>query len=528
MTASPWVRQLNAIPGPGPLIVTFVTTSFLTLFDNWHAHLRALGRTRILAVAMDATAVDALAARGVAVLRHGFDGSLGDFWARRLPVFAALAEGGIDFIHSDLDAVWLRDPIPMCWEQQTGDLVFSQGTFHPEAAFQHQGFVLCCGWFAVRAGPATAGFFHAVAARAARERDDQTAINLILLEAGTIWDTGAQEGYRQDYAGRGFTAFPQPLRGSCSPLGLEIVLLPHLWIPRLAMRTAETLVAHPVSPRPPADKPPVLAALGAWRDHPAPQRLIFTYHKSGTSLFDHVMRRLGEQLGLSVVVQYGRVAHIDPDADIVLLPHSLIGALPVRRFRAIRMLRDPRDLWVSGYLYHRRTDEGWCINTNFDLTAPITYPRVDFACQHKPELWKRAYLLGLGGRSYQQNLLDRDRESGLAFELAGYTANTMEALRTWTWACPEILDVRLEALTGAYDATMAAIFRHLELPAALLPLTVAEDVNRMDDAALAARPQIHAREISRFRAFLTPAQIAAFEALHGDVIDRLGYPRATG
>lgn len=265
--------------------------------------------------------------------------------------------------------------------------------------------------------------------------------------------------------------------------------------------------------------------------HGEVQRLVFTYHKSGTSLFHHVMNKLGAAFGLRVVTQYGLIRLIDPTADIVLIAHSLIEALPGRPFRAIRLVRDPRDIWVSGYLYHRNTNEGWCTNTNFDATPPITYPRVDFSFQYRSEVWKRDYLAGLDGKSYQQNLLERDRAAGLAFELARYTAQTLEAMRAWHWSSPAILDVKLEAIAADYDGVMRTILRHLGFAEAGLETAVAiaatEDVRRMDDAAIAARPQIQSRSLSKWRSLLSSDQVAAFEHRYGDLIVALGYDRAT-
>jgi hypothetical protein len=258
-----------------------------------------------------------------------------------------------------------------------------------------------------------------------------------------------------------------------------------------------------------------------------PQRLVFSYHKTGTSLFLAVMNKVAERLGLRVVTQYGLVTQIDPDADIVLLAHSLIEALPTRPFRAIRVVRDPRDIWVSGYLYHRRTGEGWCVNTDFDPTPPIDYPRVDFSFQHQPEAWKRAYLAGLNGKSYQQNLLDRDQADGLAFELAGYTGCTLEAMRGWRWPPLAVPDIKLETIMSGYDAAMQGIFRHLGFaPAeveAAVEMAASEDMGRMGDDGIAARPQIHSRSVSKWRDVLSAVQVAEFEASYSDVITRLGY-----
>ena len=114
----------------------------------------------------------------------------------------------------------------------------------------------------------------------------------------------------------------------------------------------------------------------------ASQLIVFSYHKSGTSLLLHVMTKVSERLGLTLVNHFGLVDRLDLEPDIVLLPHSLLphsslGGLFDRPYRAIRMIRDPRDIWVSGYLYHRHCAEEWCVNTDMDLTPPIQWPRVD-------------------------------------------------------------------------------------------------------------------------------------------------------
>src|ERR1700690_1334345 len=95
----------------------------------------------------------------------------------------------------------------------------------------------------------------------------------------------------------------------------------------------------------------------------SPQLICFSYHKSGTSLLLHVMTKVGASLGLSVVNHYGMVERLDPEPDIVLLPHSLLRCRLDRPYRPITLIRDPRDIWVSGYLYHLHCDEGWCRNT---------------------------------------------------------------------------------------------------------------------------------------------------------------------
>jgi hypothetical protein len=66
----------------------------------------------------------------------------------------------IHLINSDLGAVWLADPRPECFADTALDVVFSQGMYEP--AYVAWGFVLCCGFFALRANTASARFFATV------------------------------------------------------------------------------------------------------------------------------------------------------------------------------------------------------------------------------------------------------------------------------------------------------------------------------------------------------------------------------
>ena len=172
-------------------------------------------------------------------------------------------------------------------------------------------------------------------------------------------------------------------------------------------------------------------------DSGSPQLICFSYHKSGTSLFLHVMTKVCQRLGLTLGNYYGLVERLDQEPDVVLLPHSMLRDPLDRPYRAIRLIRDPRDIWVSGYLYHLRCDEGWCRNTVMDPAPPIQWPRVDYSVAHWPESWKRrkardifAYLVTSRGRS-----VPRSRLADLYWpELDADAAN--DNLRvTISWCC---------------------------------------------------------------------------------------------
>ena len=316
------VRRFSGTPFP----LVIASGTFLPLLENWLVHAVAAGVELSLVIALDDEA-GRFRHTGCVVVQSGVGGAFADLCIHRLRICAYLAELGADFISSDVDAVWLSDPRPLCFGAPRRDVLFSQGTYHPKPAYNAWGFVLCAGFFAVRGGPASAHFLNTVLDRAWPGSDDQEPINLALLESGVRWDSGADKGYQLGFAGRQMRCFRSVLEGSNERLGMRIGLIPHHFVQRAPAEETAAIIKHLGSPRDPSAKVSVLRAAGCWRmPKPArPQMLIFTTHKSGTSLFHHVMHKLAERLSLRVATLYGVVNEIDPQLDMALLAHSLLG-----------------------------------------------------------------------------------------------------------------------------------------------------------------------------------------------------------
>ena len=109
-------------------------------------------------------------------------------WAARTRLFLHLAEAGRDFIHSDADAFWYRDPRPWLAAHPAFDLVFSQGAAFPRRHHDRHLFVVCAGFFLCRANARSAAYFRRVEALAAADPDDQSRMNRVLLhDRGGRW-----------------------------------------------------------------------------------------------------------------------------------------------------------------------------------------------------------------------------------------------------------------------------------------------------------------------------------------------------
>lgn len=272
--------------------------------------------------------------------------------------------------------------------------------------------------------------------------------------------------------------------------------------------------------------------LGLPRRPPKPLRpiVLFSYHKAGTVLLHKVFTDLCTLFGWRFAVRYGRQDVLPAGADVILFAHSLIDptAPDLPPFSGIRFMRDPRDVIVSGYLYHRRCREAWCINENLDPAPPIRYPQVPHVVTHYAETWKQAYLAGLGGRSYQANLLALSQKDGLLFEMARYAGWTIEAMAAWPADVPHVRDVRFEAVMANYSASWADIFTYLGLDGAAhraaLRVAAYHDLGRKGKRQLTRLDHVTSRTTTRWPAYFEPVHLEAFRARFGDALARLGYP----
>lgn len=87
---------------------------------------------------------------------------------------------------------------------------------------------------------------------------------------------------------------------------------------------------------------------------PAPIGL-FCYHKGGTVLLRKVFVSLCKEFGWSFDALRGFQSNFPDELDIALFGHSLIYPERISRvFRGLHLVRDPRDIIVSGYLYHSK------------------------------------------------------------------------------------------------------------------------------------------------------------------------------
>jgi hypothetical protein len=256
----------------GDIVIAFANTHYVDVLMNWLVALAANGIDNYLVIALDEALYRFLDERGVPVALSTLGGELRELWVRRIQVFAALCIAGIDFVHSDVDAVWMRDPRTAHLSDLHAELTISQGTIWPPEVHQRFGFVLCCGLFRLRSGPRTRQLLGELEAHVLQTGDDQVSLNRLIAARAPTWQIARKDAYYIQGGGQRFLCSRSLIRGVAND-GLRVALLPHHLFQRVAVPSTDLpYVLHRLTPKQPAAKLQEFARHGClwlrpdWRD----------------------------------------------------------------------------------------------------------------------------------------------------------------------------------------------------------------------------------------------------------------------
>ncbi len=230
-----------------------------------------------------------------------------------------------------------------------------------------------------------------------------------------------------------------------------------------------------------------------------PVMFVATHHKSMTTYFSAVLKFLGMGLGIPY-----EIIHLQEPAEktrLFLSAHGKMDLERLRPYRGVHILRDPRDMIVSGYHYHKWTDEDWV---------------------HRPDDT---------GRSYQQKLLAANQEDGLFMEINHFIFFYRDLLEQWDMDDPDMLEVSYEALMDPErEKLYEQIFTHLGFEGEehafavhLMHLFAAENRKSKTAGDVAQGRHVRSGKSGQWKTILTPDHLQYIEEELGPVLRKFGY-----
>lgn len=243
----PTLRRAAAHSSDGSTVaLVFATADFHALVSNWACHAFDAGVHWFVIVAMDAE-LNKLLQRRPGLVKHSLllpRVRSGDVSLTKLNVIGerqrfgrAVLEHGFNVVHSDADALWLRDPTPLF---QGGDVVAERIWGKSRSVVSAWGAAICTGFYFLRSTPAVRELARTVQAEIAHKRtrqsswqaSDQFYVNVILHKHGVRWLSDEKMAGAADLS----TRFHDPnitIGVATLPSGaIRLQMLPHRVVPR--------------------------------------------------------------------------------------------------------------------------------------------------------------------------------------------------------------------------------------------------------------------------------------------------------
>lgn len=150
------------------------------------------------------------------------------------------------------------------------------------------------------------------------------------------------------------------------------------------------------------------------------------HHRTGTKWFERVLGAVAVDFGLRF--RQCEQRDLRPSTDIFMQNHSRVDIGQLPPYVGTHVIRDPRDVIVSGYFYHRWTWEKW-----------TQIPQDEF-----------------GGLTYQGYLNSLDQHSGLLAEIRNTKA--VREMVGWDYGNPNFLELKYEEIIRDEESAFSAIF----------------------------------------------------------------------
>jgi len=194
-------------------------------------------------------------------------------------------------------------------------------------------------------------------------------------------------------------------------------------------------------------------------------------------------------------------------------------SLNLKEFKGARfshIIRDPRDMVVSGYYYHLKCDEPWCtVIEPSSFQWLVNKPIFKEFFPHETSFPDKI--------SYQQYLNQLTEEEGITLEMIWRTSH-FESMIQWDYNNPDCIEMRYEDIIGNEEESFRSIFTHYGLSDQI----VTRGVELAKTWSLQNRKKEKDKHVrngkpNQWPSVLTPRLLERFKEIHPQVLEKTGY-----
>ena len=224
--------------------------------------------------------------------------------------------------------------------------------------------------------------------------------------------------------------------------------------------------------------------------------LVGTHHRAGTVWMADVFRGVCSTLDLRFFS--ARQDDVPRDFDVFVHEHSRFRFSDLPEHRGLHMIRDPRDVIVSGCFYHQTSAEEWLH-------------------ERRPEY---------GGMTYQERLRGYSTfEDQLLFEMQEVGSHTLHEMLSWDYSKANFWEAKYEELIVDVELTLfRQVFEFLNFPHKVMPQCLKiVDQRSIWSATVFNRRHVRSGAAGQWKTYFNETHRRRFSELFGDALVQLGY-----
>lgn len=225
--------------------------------------------------------------------------------------------------------------------------------------------------------------------------------------------------------------------------------------------------------------------------------LVATHHKTGTVWLLTIFKEICRQFNLGFFS--GKQENISENFDVFLSMHGRLNLDTIgSEYYGIHIIRDPRDIIISGCFYHTKSKEKW-----------LHIKRDEF-----------------GGLTYQEKINSYESlEDKILFEMENSALRNISKILNWDYNNPKFIEIKYENLINDQQLLLFhEIFAFLGFSGKVIPQLLEIAYNKsLFSGNLTKSLHLRSGKTNQWKEYFQPIHKAKFMELYGDILIDLGY-----